>query len=127
MIGKKKLILGIISIVAILGFAVSAYVWKQYQNLAHTILEPGKIQTVNVDGWKMMKVGLTKGEVIKLLGDSASKRQIDVNDDGFSSTQQFWEYNYKSGVFQGPDSRAYVVYFNSEGVVTSFREPQDTK
>jgi hypothetical protein len=120
---KKKVVLGIISLVVIFGLSYAIYEWKVTQNFAKGIFGPGKITAVNLDGWEKMRVGMTQEEVIKLLGDSSSKRKFTVSGDNFSSTQRFWEYNYKSGILQSPDPRAYVVFFDSKGIVTSFRAP----
>ncbi len=120
---KRKLVLGIISLVLIFGLSFAIYEWKVTQNFAKGIFGPGKITAVNLDAWEKMRVGMTQEEVIKLLGDSPAKSKFTVSGDSFSSTQHFWQYNYKSGILQGPHPRAYVVFFDSKGKVTSFRAP----
>jgi hypothetical protein len=120
---KKKLILGALFITAIIVVAFVIQVGHLRQNISKIIFDPGMSNAVNLDGWQKMKVGLTQDEVIRLLGDSTSKKQISLKGEHIMSTQNFWEYNYQSGAFQGPNPKAYVVFYDSKGFVVSFREP----
>ena len=121
---RKKVIFGISVLLSVTVVLCAAFIWitgaKQFSDF---LFSPGPATAVNLDGWRSMRVGMRKEEVTQLLGDSSSKHELKIRGDEFSSTQYFWQYNYKSGVFQGPDPRAYVVFFDSNGIVISFRAP----
>ena len=98
--------------------------------------------------WSNLKVGMSKDEVVNLLGESPSKSQpgkIQASPDsnmlqtyiGMTFVKYFipdlwrdlcyerWHYGefemLENLVF--PSDKAYVVYFGSSGKVVSFREP----
>jgi outer membrane protein assembly factor BamE (lipoprotein component of BamABCDE complex) len=80
---EKKVVLGIISLVVVFGLSIAICEWKVTRNFAKGIFGPGKTTAVNLDGWKKMRVGMTQEEVIKLLGDSSSKRKFTISGDSF--------------------------------------------
>ena len=92
------------------------------------LFESGPAPEVDPAAWARMGVGLTKEEVIELRGSSGHVTRKQTGD--FSGKkfeiEEYWEYHrHGSGfiLFGGPDDRAYVVYFDDEGKVSSFRSP----
>ena len=101
--------------------------------------------------WSRLKVGMSKEEVIELLGESPSRSIpgstdsienfitfiTDANlpepiaqelaDDNFFDNFRYEHWHYgKFGFLENlivPSDNAYVVYFNKDGQLVSFREP----
>jgi len=92
-------------------------------------LTPGPIRSVDPEGWKQLCTGMTKQEVVVALGDPQAKktegpRTITTNGETTTTPRvEYWEYNWSGGMLGDPHGKAYVVYFDEEGRVKSFREP----
>lgn len=91
---------------------------------------PHALPSVSEQGWQQMSVGMTKAQVMALLGDSAAKHDpatTTVNGKTVAISKEYWEYNWTDGVslaaLLAPSDKAYVVYCGSDGTVTSFRRP----
>ncbi|MBI4219741.1 MAG: hypothetical protein HY682_06315 [Chloroflexi bacterium] len=93
---------------------------------------PGPIRSVSPGAWARLRVGMTKDEVVFLLGDAEVKSgpgKTEVAGRPALMTPElwpeFWEYNWTDGfpIFS-PSDKAFVVYFDSQGRVSSFREPK---
>ena len=90
--------------------------------------EAGPTNKIKTENWEKLKIGMTKKEVIDLLGDSPSKHIISVHSPEKSSNAfEFWEYEYRSSPISIPHPKAYVVYFNQKGLVSKLREPMNTE
>ena len=90
------------------------------------LFEKGPTQNVDIEQWKRLKIGMTKMEVISLLGDSPSKHEFSVDSqERNENTNEYWEYGYKSSLLAGPHPKAYVVFFNREGTVLRIRGPEE--
>jgi len=91
-----------------------------------------EVQKVNLEAWRSLKVGLSRQEVIALLGDAPCKKRMAPDSKlPFTSEElknwDVWQYDFCSPLISGIDgaaSRAYVVMFNSDGKVSSFKEPE---
>ena len=83
------------------------------------------ISPVTETQWRKVSVGMTKAEVITLLGPSQSHwggDPITVNGRVFPSGE-FWEYNWTNGIPAfGPSPKTYVVYFDANGRVVRWRK-----
>ncbi len=91
---------------------------------ADVLLKPGPTNNINPTDWEKIKIGMSKEQVKKILGDYPSQKKISVGDSD-KSTLDFWEYNYRSSPLSGPNPKAYVVFFNEEGLVCNLRAPID--
>lgn len=89
--------------------------------------KPHAIKAVRPEAWAELRVGMTKKEVIKLLGDSPGKGGPNTLEAcGKKVTlPEFWEYNWTDGlaIFE-PATKAYAVYFDAQGKVSKFRAPE---
>jgi len=86
----------------------------------------GKALQVNLDGWTQLRVGMTEAEVRALLGSPGhdSGRGSETVDGKTTVFPRFWEYNWSSDFFSHePHEKAYVVYFDTEDKVESWRRP----
>jgi len=91
--------------------------------------EPGPIKGVQPEAWAKLQVGMTKQEVIALLGESDCRRGPGTREiDGKKEimTPEFWQYTWTDGlnIFGGPSDKAHAVYFDSDGKVSGFRAPK---
>lgn len=93
-------------------------------NYLHNNFLEGPTSNVNIENWRKIKIGMTKEQVIILIGNSPSQHSIPNNNDSCASSV-FWEYGYQS--LLGPHEKAYVVFFNSDGLVSALQEPNDGK
>ena len=69
---------------------------------------------------------MSKSEVKILIGSPLYVTKIPESkaEDG----SEFWEYEWTHAIiYPNPANEAYVVYFNKEGKVTSFRKPLEKK
>jgi hypothetical protein len=99
------------------------YVW--FFIMPH-LFEPGPIKAVKPTAWANMRVGMSKEEVIRVLGDSPSKGGPTTEEVcGKKITiPEFWEYNWTDGLAViSPSDKAYAVYFGPDGRVSEFRAP----
>ena len=86
----------------------------------------GKALQVNLDGWTQLRVGMAEAEVRALLGSPGhdSGRGSETVDGKTTVFPRFWEYNWSSDFFSHePHEKAYVVYFDTEDKVESWRRP----
>jgi hypothetical protein len=91
----------------------------------------GRAPEVDLDGWSKMKTGLTEQQVIELLGGmghASGGGTIQLNNGPPIEIPKTWEYNWHGGgsFMDSVEDRAYVVWFDSQGSVTSFREPKES-
>ena len=127
---KKKLIITIVcsSLLVIIGVV---FVFYQFFNPFSGLFDEGPIKKVNLAGWEKLEQGMTKQQVIELLGDSERKSGPSKVTFGEGeekeeiSIPERWEYNYTIGIslFGGVHDKAYVVYFDKKGLLDYWREP----
>jgi outer membrane protein assembly factor BamE (lipoprotein component of BamABCDE complex) len=92
------------------------------------IFNPGPIMGVQPEAWAKLQVGMTKQDVIALLGES--QRQVGpttTETDGKKEIMmpEFWAYTWTEGLdLFVPSDKAHAVYFDSDGKVSSFRAPK---
>ncbi len=82
------------------------------------ILFGGPIKPVSAKAWSQLRQGMTQAEVRDLLGLSWATMES-------SGSGSWWAYNWSDG-FQNdvaPSYRAYVVFFDENKRVKSWREP----
>jgi len=121
---------------------LAAYVYRQYREAAQAgdviakafvegIRHPHPAAAVNPDAWKQLHTGMTKQQVLALLGEAPRQMQGESSKVGapkIIEPWEFWEYGYVSAFGAPiPHDRAYAVYFDQDGRVSSFREPIDDK
>jgi len=87
----------------------------------------GPAKRVNLAGWAKLEKGMTRKQVIHLLGDSHNKAgasTFTIGDDEFETSER-WEYNWTVGIplFGEVHPKAYVVYFDVDGKLATWREP----
>ena len=94
-------------------------------------LEARPIKGVQPEAWAKLQVGMTKQEVIALLGESHCRRGPGTSEiDGKKQiiTPEFWQYTWTDGGFhlfgRVPSDKAHAVYFDSDGKVSGFRAPK---
>ncbi|MGO8925818.1 MAG: outer membrane protein assembly factor BamE [Limisphaerales bacterium] len=125
----RILIIGVSLAVAVLG--IGGYLWFSFQrdqlgktiakSIAEGLMKPGPLAAVDTQRWSQLKVGMTKEEVRKLLGE-APATSVSSN---ASSRVEFWEWGYSYGFgTHKAHEKAFVIYFDPEGKVSSFRAPQ---
>ncbi len=94
------------------------------------IFDERPTKRVNLAGWRKLKVGMTKQQVISLLGDAASKTPPGsmTMDKEVISLPELWEYNWQSGLnlFGNPHPKSYAVRFDKDGRLSSWYEPKTT-
>jgi len=92
------------------------------------LFEPGPIMGVQPEAWAKLQVGMTKQDVIALLGESPRKfGPTTTETDGKKeiTMPEFWAYTWSEGLdIFGPSDKAHAVYFDSDGKVSSFRAPK---
>ncbi len=92
--------------------------------VANILIKPGPTNNINPADWEKIKIGMSKEQVKKNLSCCPCQKKISVGDSG-KSTLDFWEYDYCSSPLSGPSPKAYVVFFNEEGLVYDLRAPID--
>ena len=97
------------------------------RSASHILVEP-KYDPVNLRRWQELHVGMTKPQVQQLLGQPAGKLIYPPSPNHRYGYANFWEYSCTRMIRQDPfaneaASRAYVVYFDTNNIVTSWREP----
>lgn len=121
----KMVIVTAMSLVVLLfvgGFIYFHYFFK------FDIFKPGPIKGVQPEAWAKLQVGMTKQDVIALLGESPHKVGPGTTEtDGKKEIvmSEFWAYTWSEGLdIFGPSDKAHAVYFDSDGKVSSFRAPK---
>jgi len=126
--GKRKTVLRIALALAagVCLLLLSAFVYFKFF-FKLDLLKEGPTAQVKVEGWPKLQTGMSKDEVASLLGPSSCKTKVESNDkDGKASiTMDFWEYNWTGGLslIASAHPKAYVVYFDKDGKLSSWREP----
>jgi hypothetical protein len=127
---KRILIIGVSLAVAVLG--IGGYLYLSFQRdqigkaigkaVAEQLMNPHALAAVDTQRWSQLKVGMTKEEVRKLLGE-APATSVSSN---AGSRVEFWEWGYSYGLLtHAAHEKAFVIYFDPEGKVSSFRAPQE--
>jgi len=90
--------------------------------------EPRPIMGVQPEAWAKLQVGMTKQDVIALLGESPCKggpSTTEIDGKKEITRPEFWAYTWSEGLdLFGPSDKAHAVYFDSDGKVSSFRAPK---
>jgi len=80
-----------------------------------------------VDGFGRVERGMTKDEVVSLLGEPSSTWQLSQKLDGMQGTRLQWGDSVSSlassAAFRGNPERAYSVVFDDKGIVISKAAP----
>ena len=75
---------------------------------------------VDPESWIRVRVGMTKDEVRRMLGDPPHG-----GSEVWDEHRDYWEYGHVSSAFAPiPDNRGHVVYFDKQGRVSSTRAPE---
>ena len=84
------------------------------------------IHAVTPEAWREMRTGMTKGEVIQLLGYSECVMSGSSIVNGHETIRpEIWQYNWTDGSSSlTPSDKAFVVYFDQTGKVLAFRPPK---
>ena len=84
-----------------------------------------------VDGFAQVKPGMTKDEVIEILGQPSSTWALSTKLDGVQGTRLQWGDGLSSlassAAFRGDPDRAYSVVFDEKGIVLSKALPRWTE
>ena len=84
-----------------------------------------------VDGFTQVKPGMTKDEVIEILGQPSSTWALSTKLDGVQGTRLQWGDGLSSlassAAFRGDPDRAYSVVFDEKGIVLSKAPPRWTE
>ncbi|MBI2438194.1 MAG: outer membrane protein assembly factor BamE [Lentisphaerae bacterium] len=125
---KTKWILG--SMAGIVLFAcLAGFIYFKYFFAIH-LFEEGPTTKVTLSGWSKLEKGMTREQVISLLGDSSVKwgpGSFSIGGDEYKTNER-WEYNWTIGfsLFGQVHPKAYVVYFDDEDRLASWQEPEET-
>jgi hypothetical protein len=124
------------SIILVVGLA--AYGYRLYRNaaqaneaigraVAEIVRHPREAAAVSGDAWRQVRTGMSKAEVVALLGDAPGQARYEpAGAAGPEPAQpsERWEYGWVSAFGAPiPDSRAYVVWFGPDAKVSSLRGP----
>ena len=89
------------------------------------LVKPHELPTVDPETWAQLAVGMTKEEVVSLIGDTRSLSRVS-NSEGMES--ETWQYQWSDGLLPelvaGASRRAYLVTFGADGKVVSLRVPE---
>jgi hypothetical protein len=131
---KKIVITGIL--LAAMALGIGGYVYYRIvarrvgEQIAEELMKPRALPGVDTQLWAQIKVGMTKEQVQTLLGDAPSKSKCEYPSGGKHpeeelSKTEFWEWGFTYGLLAPvPHEKAFVVYFDHDGRVSSFRAPQ---
>jgi hypothetical protein len=137
---RKKRIITVVTVLLVGLVGVGSYVYYMHyiqrhigeqigKAVAEQITGPHPVRNVDTQAWASLQVGMTQQRVIEILGDAPSKHKSEPSQMGTtqdSDQLEFWEYNYSYGLFAPvPHPKAYVIYFDQDQKVTSFRGPAD--
>ena len=94
------------------------------------LMKGGSAPKPDPKAWQRIRVGLSREEVLAILGQPAIKTKPNspaTAAPGSNSSHEWWEYGYSSPVGAGAvDPRAYALFFDDTGHVTSFQEPSES-
>ena len=92
------------------------------------LFKPGPIMGVQPETWAKLQVGMTKQDVIALLGESqrrVSTGTTEIDGKKEITRPEFWAYTWTEGLdLFGPSDKAHAIYFDSDGKVSTFRAPK---
>ena len=91
-------------------------------------LGEGPIKNVNLGGWEHLQKGMTKKEVIQLIGDSHSKigpRVLETKETQYKSLE-YWEYGWSKGIqdMGSVSDKSYIIYFDQNEQLLSWKAPK---
>ncbi len=117
----KMILLSVLSFVLLSGLA--AFVYLEFFWKLDLFPPEHPIKAVKTEGWPKINVGMTKQQVAALLGEAEEQGSLGISRGGKKEEpSEWWAYNWSGSL--GPSSRAYVVYFDSQGRVYSFSSPK---
>jgi hypothetical protein len=91
------------------------------KQIAEGIVKPFALPAVDTQRWSQLKIGMTMDEVRHLLGDAPSK----CVSSNTSNRSEFWAWGFTYGILAPvAHEKSFVVYFNTDGKVSSFHAPQ---
>jgi len=124
----KIVLVTAMSVVVLLFVGGFIYFQIVKHNVSSWLFEPRPIMGVQPEAWAKLQVGMTKQDVIALLGESPHRVGPGTTEtDGKKeiTTPEFWAYTWTEGLdLFGPSDKAHAVYFDSDGKVSSFRAPK---
>ncbi len=115
-----------------------AWYWYRWQQegvagaIAEGVLQqlqtPHKVAVVDDQAWQRLRIGMSKQEVVQLLGEAPRRvgptSVVGGQPSAAETLPEFWEYGFVAAFGTPvPDARSYVVLFASDGRVTAFRKP----
>ena len=94
------------------------------EQLTEALLKPHPIRSVDAAAWSKLTLGMTKDEVVSIIGESSDISRRTTPD---GSETETWQYGWSDGMLpellKEPSPRAYLVTFDSEERVASLTEP----
>jgi hypothetical protein len=127
---KRKLKWLLFALVALIVVAaLGGFIYFKYF-FTLDLFKEGPTTEVNLAGWQKLEKGMTKPQVVNLLGDSSVKYGPGTYTLGgaTNTTPETWEYNWTVGFswLGEVHPKAYVVYFGDDGKLALWREPLET-
>lgn len=96
---------------------------------ADALMKGGPAPKPDPKAWQRIRVGLSREEVLAILGQPATKMKQNPPADAAvppSALLEWWEYGYSSPIgTDAVDPRAYALFFDESGRVKSFQEPSE--
>ena len=126
---KIVLVIAIAAISVVVLLFVGQFIYFRYFfhiDLPDDFFGPRPIPGVQPEAWAKLQVGMTKQEVIALLGEPPSRTGPGTTEaDGKKepTSIEFWQYTWWDGLFSGPSDKAHVLYFHPDGTLFLFRGP----
>jgi len=115
----------VLLVLAMLG----GFVYFEYFFTLH-LFDDGPTNKVNVAGWSKLEEGMSQQQVIEILGEARTKHGPGTSTFGdiTNAIPETWEYNWRVGLslFGEVHPKAYVVYFDGQGKLASWRAPIET-
>jgi len=94
--------------------------------ITDALFEEHALPPVSTEAWAKLRVGMTKEEVQRILGEPGQRGQISLTVNGKEHKgPEYWEYGWHEAwtLMGGPSDKAHVVHFDQTGQVESFRAP----
>lgn len=114
-------------LLGVLIVATGGFVYVRFFFRLNLNLGPRAISPIAEVQWRKLSVGMTKAQVSALLGASdvkVSASTLSSNGQSIPTMPEFWEYNWTDGLpLFGPSAKAYAVYFDAEGRVSGWKQP----